>query len=122
MQMKYLKPMKLYQQLLRSDKVTRGRLLGLDVGDKYVGLSISDADNKVASPVRLTLILLPIPFCFCKKKCIFLLDDWECVNDEFYDIICFFICSVLVRTKTNIDLVASDVKNLVSFLRWDLLF
>lgn len=71
MQMKYLKPMKLYQQLLRSDKVTRGRLLGLDVGDKYVGLSISDADNKVASPVRLTLILLPIPFCFCKKNASF---------------------------------------------------
>ncbi|KAH7839189.1 hypothetical protein Vadar_000898 [Vaccinium darrowii] len=51
----------------------RGRLLGLDVGDKYVGLAISDTNNKVASPL-----------------------------------------SVLLRKKTNIDLMASDFQNLVS--------
>lgn len=54
-QMKYLKPLKLYQELLKSNEVKRGRLLGLDVGYKYVGLSVSDANNKIASPLRLML-------------------------------------------------------------------
>ncbi|XP_051137407.1 uncharacterized protein LOC127255737 isoform X2 [Andrographis paniculata] len=49
--MKYLKPIKLYRQLLKSNEHKSGRLLGLDVGDKYVGLAVSDADNKVASPL-----------------------------------------------------------------------
>jgi hypothetical protein len=26
--------------------------MGLDVGDKYVGLALSDFDNKIASPFR----------------------------------------------------------------------
>ncbi|CAA0820507.1 Polynucleotidyl transferase- ribonuclease H-like superfamily protein [Striga hermonthica] len=50
-QMKYLKPMKLYHEVLKSNELKRSRLLGLDVGDKYVGLSVSDADNKIASPL-----------------------------------------------------------------------
>lgn len=33
----------------------RGRFLGLDVGDKYVGLSISDPNNKIASPLSVLL-------------------------------------------------------------------
>ncbi|KAL8064188.1 hypothetical protein ABFS82_01G073800 [Erythranthe guttata] len=49
--MKYLKPMKLYQELLKSNELKRSRLLGLDVGDKYVGLSVSDVHKKIASPL-----------------------------------------------------------------------
>ncbi|KAI3727617.1 hypothetical protein L6452_16235 [Arctium lappa] len=50
-QMKYMKPLNLYQDLLKLHAVERGRLLGLDVGDKYVGLAVSDFNNKVASPL-----------------------------------------------------------------------
>ncbi|XP_024995514.1 uncharacterized protein LOC112528716 [Cynara cardunculus var. scolymus] len=49
--MKYMKPLNLYQDLLKLHAVERGRLLGLDVGDKYVGLAVSDFNNKVASPL-----------------------------------------------------------------------
>ncbi|KAI3468743.1 hypothetical protein Pfo_025406 [Paulownia fortunei] len=73
--MKYLKPMKLYHELLKSNELKRCRLLGLDVGDKYVGLSVSDANNTIASPL-----------------------------------------SVLVRKKTNIDLIATDFQSLISEL------
>ncbi|KAG8374939.1 hypothetical protein BUALT_Bualt10G0047700 [Buddleja alternifolia] len=73
--MKYLKPMKLYRDLLKSNELKRGRLLGLDVGDKYVGLSVSDPNNKIASPL-----------------------------------------SVLMRKKTNIELMATDFQSLVSEL------
>ncbi|GJW78542.1 putative pre-16S rRNA nuclease isoform X1 [Tanacetum coccineum] len=50
--MRYMKPLNLFQDLLKIPAVERGRLLGLDVGDKYVGLAVSDFDNKVASPLR----------------------------------------------------------------------
>lgn len=49
--MRYLKPVSLYQDLMKLNGVERGRLLGLDVGDKYVGLAVSDFNNKVASPL-----------------------------------------------------------------------
>ncbi|KAL0331240.1 UNVERIFIED_CONTAM: putative pre-16S rRNA nuclease [Sesamum angustifolium] len=71
MQMKYVKPMKLYHELLKLNKLKGSRLLGLDVGDKYVGLAFSDVNNKIASPL-----------------------------------------SVLVRKKTNIDLMATDFQSL----------
>ncbi|CAI9094043.1 OLC1v1029692C1 [Oldenlandia corymbosa var. corymbosa] len=48
--MKYLKPIQLFQELLKTNQHKTNRLLGLDVGDKYVGLAISDVHNKVASP------------------------------------------------------------------------
>ncbi|KAL8543672.1 hypothetical protein ACS0TY_004297 [Phlomoides rotata] len=70
--MRYLKPLKLYRELLKSNEMKGGRLLGLDVGDKYVGLSVSDPYNKIASPL-----------------------------------------SVLVRSKTNIDLISSDFQKLI---------
>ncbi|KAI3501282.1 hypothetical protein L1887_29146 [Cichorium endivia] len=73
--MKYMKPLSLYQDLLKVNAVERGRLLGLDVGDKYVGLAVSDFNNKVASPF-----------------------------------------SVLVRKKSNIRLMAIDLKLLISEL------
>ena len=52
LQMKYVKPLRLFEQMLRRKVSKRGRFLGLDVGDKYIGLSISDHNNKIASPLR----------------------------------------------------------------------
>lgn len=51
-QMKYVKPLKLFDEMMKRKVSKRGRLLGLDVGDKYVGLAISDSNNKIASPLR----------------------------------------------------------------------
>ncbi|KAL6986235.1 hypothetical protein U1Q18_019603 [Sarracenia purpurea var. burkii] len=73
--MKYLKPVNLFQDLMKSNPLERGRLLGLDVGDKYVGLAVSDTNNKIASPL-----------------------------------------SVLVRKKSNIDLMAGDFQSMISGL------
>jgi len=50
--MRYVKPLQLFQDLTNSTQNQRGRLLGLDVGEKYVGLALSDFDNKIASPFR----------------------------------------------------------------------
>lgn len=50
--MKYVKPSILFRDLLKRDELKHSRLLGLDVGDKYVGLAVSDPDNKIASPLR----------------------------------------------------------------------
>lgn len=50
--MKLVKPKELFQKVYKSGSAEQGRLLGLDVGNKYVGLAISDACNKIASPVR----------------------------------------------------------------------
>lgn len=68
-----MKPLQLFHDLVKTTQKERGRLIGLDVGDKYVGLALSDFDNKIASPF-----------------------------------------SVLVRKKTNINLMAADFKSLVS--------
>ncbi|KAJ6814937.1 putative pre-16S rRNA nuclease isoform X1 [Iris pallida] len=46
--MKLIKPIELFQKL----KASPGHLLGLDVGTKYVGFSVSDDDNKIALPKR----------------------------------------------------------------------
>ncbi|XP_073001219.1 uncharacterized protein [Typha latifolia] len=73
--MKLVKPIELFQKFLNSGSMKQGRLLGLDVGHKYVGLAVSDTCNKIASPL-----------------------------------------SVLVRKKTNIDLMAKDFRTLVSRL------
>lgn len=45
-----MKPLELFHDLVKTTKNERGRLMGLDVGDKYVGLALSDFDNKIASP------------------------------------------------------------------------
>ena len=42
----------MFRDLLKGNALERGRFLGLDVGDKYVGLAVSDPDNKIASPLR----------------------------------------------------------------------
>ncbi|KAL5551650.1 hypothetical protein UlMin_002259 [Ulmus minor] len=69
--MKYVKPLSLFKDLLKSEE----RLLGLDVGGKYIGLAVSDVHNKIASPL-----------------------------------------SVLLRKKSNIDLMADDFQSLISEL------
>ncbi|CAN0891581.1 Putative pre-16S rRNA nuclease [Linum grandiflorum] len=46
--MKYRTPMMLARFL---GKKQDGRLLGLDIGDKYVGVAVSDSQNQVASPL-----------------------------------------------------------------------
>lgn len=73
--MKSVKPFEIFQKVLKNGSMKQGRLLGLDVGHRYIGLSVSDTSNKIASPV-----------------------------------------SVLVRKKTNIDLMANDFQTLVSRL------
>ncbi|XP_021735765.1 uncharacterized protein LOC110702369 [Chenopodium quinoa] len=54
--MRYIKPLTLFQDLAKTtNALERGRLLGLDVGDKYVGLAVSDPDNKIAKPLSVLL-------------------------------------------------------------------
>ncbi|XP_027330238.1 uncharacterized protein LOC113846326 [Abrus precatorius] len=53
--MRYVKPLQLFQDLVNTSKKEHARLLGLDVGDKYVGLALSDFDNKIASPFSVLL-------------------------------------------------------------------
>ncbi|KAK3184776.1 hypothetical protein Dsin_032062 [Dipteronia sinensis] len=54
--MKYLKPLNFYKEffkdfLVKKDSI-HGRLLGLDVSDKYVSLAVSDWKNLTAVPLR----------------------------------------------------------------------
>lgn len=51
LQMKLVKPFDLFQMVLKANNLER-RLLGLDVGHKYVGLAVSDPQNQIASPLR----------------------------------------------------------------------
>lgn len=53
--MKYLQPITLFQELLKPQAKNRCRLLGLDVGEKYVGLAVSDVNNRIASPLSVLL-------------------------------------------------------------------
>ncbi|KAK3220584.1 hypothetical protein Dsin_014554 [Dipteronia sinensis] len=55
--MEYLKPVNFYKEIFKDilkkeDCLKPGRLLGLDVGDKYVSLAVSDWKNKTALPLR----------------------------------------------------------------------
>ncbi|URD79822.1 Uncharacterized protein family (UPF0081) [Musa troglodytarum] len=72
-QMKVIEPVELFQKLCSSGAMQKGRLLGLDVGQRYVGLAVSDVANRIASPG-----------------------------------------SVLIRKKTNIDIMAKVFQKLVS--------
>ncbi|XP_020578289.1 uncharacterized protein LOC110023305 isoform X2 [Phalaenopsis equestris] len=49
--MKVVKPFEIFQKILKNGSMKQGRLLGLDVGYRYVGLAVSDTCNKIASPV-----------------------------------------------------------------------
>ncbi|KAF3327509.1 Holliday junction resolvase [Carex littledalei] len=48
--MKLVTSAALFQQVLKTG-VTKCRFLGLDVGSKYVGLAVSDEQNKIAIPL-----------------------------------------------------------------------
>ncbi|KAJ0106055.1 hypothetical protein Patl1_19368 [Pistacia atlantica] len=50
--MKYVKNLNLFHNTLKGNISERGRLLGLNVGDKYVGLAVSNTNDKIASPLR----------------------------------------------------------------------
>ena len=50
-QMKLLQPIQLFQHCLKTNAPKQGRLLGLDVGVKYVGLAVSDPHNRTAAPL-----------------------------------------------------------------------
>ncbi|RWR96385.1 putative pre-16S rRNA nuclease isoform X3 [Cinnamomum micranthum f. kanehirae] len=49
--MKLLQPIELFQLCLKTNAPKQGRLLGLDVGVKYVGLAVSDPCNVTAAPL-----------------------------------------------------------------------
>ncbi|KAK0573129.1 hypothetical protein LWI29_003380 [Acer saccharum] len=56
-QMEYLKPVNFYEEIFKDilkkeDYLKPGRLMGLDVSDKYVSLAVSDWKNKTAVPLR----------------------------------------------------------------------
>ncbi|CAA6657472.1 unnamed protein product [Spirodela intermedia] len=72
--MKLVKPIDLFNNVMKATSKQQ-RLLGLDVGNKYIGLSVSDTNKRIASPL-----------------------------------------SVLVRKKSNIELIAGDFQRLVSEL------
>ncbi|KAI3922357.1 hypothetical protein MKX01_006046 [Papaver californicum] len=48
--MKYLSPVHLFRTVMKMNEL-KPRLLGLDVGHKYVGLAISDRENQEALPL-----------------------------------------------------------------------
>ncbi|XP_028062475.1 uncharacterized protein LOC114265845 isoform X2 [Camellia sinensis] len=60
--MKYMKPFNLFHDLMKTKPLERRRLLGLEVHDKYVGLAVSDTNNKIVSPLRYETLLNTISF------------------------------------------------------------
>lgn len=63
--MKEVVPVALFRKLYRLRNTQKARLLGLDVGQKYVGLAVSDVTNQSTSPLRsvvfVYLILVAVP-------------------------------------------------------------
>ncbi|KAI4315411.1 hypothetical protein L6164_028224 [Bauhinia variegata] len=49
--MRYVEPFTLFRDLLKANAPAKGRLLGLDVGHKYIGLAVSDFKKEIASPL-----------------------------------------------------------------------
>lgn len=49
--MRLLKVEELFRKVLQGGSEKQARLLGLDVGSKYVGLAVSDHQNKIALPL-----------------------------------------------------------------------
>ncbi|KAI8031686.1 hypothetical protein LOK49_LG01G02087, partial [Camellia lanceoleosa] len=60
--MKYVKPFNLFHDLMKTKPLERWPLLSLDVGDKCVGLTVSDTNNKIVSPLRYETLLNTISF------------------------------------------------------------
>ncbi|KAL2894076.1 Cysteine synthase [Bienertia sinuspersici] len=53
--MRYVKPLTLFQDLLKTNAAKQGRFFGLNVVDKYAGLAVSDPENKIAMPLSVLL-------------------------------------------------------------------
>ncbi|KAG9144250.1 hypothetical protein Leryth_027294 [Lithospermum erythrorhizon] len=86
--MRYMKPASLFQELVKSKALQRGRFLGLDVGDKYVGVSVSDEHNKIALPGSVLLR---------KKEIIDLMaTDFQCMISLFFTISELSIAALVV--------------------------
>lgn len=49
--MRLLKAEELFRNVLKGGSKKQARLLGLDVGSKYVGLAVSDDQNRIAMPL-----------------------------------------------------------------------
>ncbi|KAL5220708.1 hypothetical protein ABZP36_025421 [Zizania latifolia] len=49
--MRLLKAEQLFRKVIEGRSKKKGRLLGLNVGSKYVGLAVSDDENKIALPL-----------------------------------------------------------------------
>lgn len=95
LKMKYVRPLNLFLDLHRTKALqSGGRFLGLDVGDKYVGLAVSDLDNKIASPLRYSSKL------FLWKLWIFNINVYGC--DEMYMFKDEFQCSAVFCSGRNL--------------------
>jgi hypothetical protein len=122
--MKYVRPLSLFHELLKTSAINQGRFLGLDVGDKYVGLAVSDPLNKIASPLRY-ILRITVVFHFPYHVIFFsVILFFKFVFSGFFwlrvpMLLCFTFlvcwhCSVLLRKKSNIELMATDFQSLVS--------
>uniref|UniRef100_M8BH07 Putative Holliday junction resolvase n=1 Tax=Aegilops tauschii TaxID=37682 RepID=M8BH07_AEGTA len=58
--MRLLKAEELFRKLLEGGSKKQPRLLGLDVGSKYVGLAVSDQKNRIALPLRYGLLAIGV--------------------------------------------------------------
>ncbi|KAL6845202.1 hypothetical protein ACP4OV_024697 [Aristida adscensionis] len=109
--MRFLQAEELFRKILESgSKNKRPRLLGLDVGSKYVGLAVSDEQNRIALPLRCWAKQIKLDYDgLPRPRSVF--PGWA-GGTEFASV-CAYL-GVLSRTKTNINLMADDFKTLVS--------
>ncbi|KAK1587099.1 hypothetical protein Q3G72_009472 [Acer saccharum] len=50
--MKFLQPLNLFKESLKREALKRNQLLGLNVGDRFLSLALSDPENITAVPLR----------------------------------------------------------------------
>ncbi|KAM3332699.1 hypothetical protein ACQJBY_028075 [Aegilops geniculata] len=68
--MRLLKAEELFRKLLEGGSKKQPRLLGLDVGSKYVGLAVSDQKNRIALPLRYGLLAIGVEDVFLDANCL----------------------------------------------------
>jgi putative Holliday junction resolvase len=61
--MRLLKADQLFRKVIDGGSRKQSRLLGLDVGSKYVGLAVSDDKNRIALPLRYALQTIVAEYC-----------------------------------------------------------
>ncbi|CAL5442507.1 unnamed protein product [Camellia sinensis] len=116
--MKYVKAFNLFHDLMKTKPLERGRLLGLDVGDKYVGLAVSDTNNKIASPLRveymyISLVDMLVDAPTCQSSNMHYKFGSKYSSLRLLDVVYLGRSSVLIRKKSKIDLMASDFQSLI---------